>query len=203
MIATIREIRNRAGRVVGAGIFPRGDKATGLELARIAYAGDGAEMTGVQVADEFETMSGPILVSAVTSLGEIYDAALTMAFERSADLEIGSGWPPVAIGLDAVIPVTGATLHRAGDGDVEAYVAGGPMQSIAVIVTTRDVSVAALRRAAESCRSLLRAPKSLAVAVSTALPVAGGSNWTSTFDEAVRRATSLALERKAPQEPVP
>lgn len=201
MIATVTEIKNPAGRVVGIGLFPRGEKASGLELMRVAYAGDGAEMTGVQVIDEFETMSGPILVSAVTSLGEIYDAALTMAFARSAGLELGSGWPPVAIGLDAGVPVGRTTLHRAEDSDVEVFAGGGPTQSIAILVTSRNVTVAALRRAAATARGMIRAPKSLVVAVSTALPVAGGGAWSVDFDDTVRRATTAALDRSRPPEP--
>lgn len=195
MIATIAEIRTPAGRVAGIGVFPRGDKVTGLELYRVSYAGDGAEMTGVQVIDEFETMSGPVLLSDTTSLGETYDAALTMAFARNADLEIGSGWPPVAIGLDMLIPVGLASVQRAESGDVEAIVTGGPMQSIAIVVTTRDVAAAALRRVAESARSLLRSPKSLVVAISTASPPAGGGRWTLEFDDAVRKLLVEALDR--------
>ncbi|MBK6426826.1 MAG: hypothetical protein IPF82_11710 [Blastocatellia bacterium] len=128
-----------------------------LELYRAAYAGDGAEMTGVQVMDEFETMSGPVLMAATTSLGEVYDVALTMAFARSAELEIGSGWPPVVIGIDLLIPVGLSSVTRAQSGDVEAIVHGGSTQSIAIVITSRDVNAAALRHAAESARSLLRA----------------------------------------------
>lgn len=201
MIATITEIRTAEGRVAGIGVFPRGDKLTALELNRVAYAGDGAEMTGVQVMDEFETMSGPVLLSDTTSLGEIYDAALTMAFARSAELEIGSGWPPVAIGLDMGIPVVLSSVSRAESGDVEAIVSGGSMQSIAIVVTSRDVNAAALRRVAESARSLLRSSKSLVVAVSTAPPPSGGGRWTLEFDDAVRKAVTDAFDRDSASPP--
>lgn len=201
MIATITEIRTAEGRVAGIGVFPRGDKLTALELYRVAYAGDGAEMTGVQVMDEFETMSGPVLLSDTTSLGEIYDAALTMAFARSAELEIGSGWPPVAIGLDMGIPVVLSSVSRAESGDVEAIVSGGSMQSIAIVVTSRDVNAAALRRVAESARSLLRSSKSLVVAVSTAPPPSGGGRWTLEFDNAVRKVLTEALDRDSASPP--
>lgn len=201
MIATITEIRTAEGRVAGIGVFPRGDKLTALELNRVAYAGDGAEMTGVQVIDEFETMSGPVLLSDTTSLGEIYDAALTMAFARSAELEIGSGWPPVAIGLDMGIPVVLSSVSRAESGDVEAIVSGGSMQSIAIVVTSRDVNAAALRRVAESARSLLRSSKSLVVAVSTAPPPSGGGRWTLEFDNAVRKVLTEALDRDSASPP--
>lgn len=201
MIATITEIRTAEGRVAGIGVFPRGDKLTALELYRVAYAGDGAEMTGVQVMDEFETMSGPVLLSDTTSLGEIYDAALTMAFARSAELEIGSGWPPVAIGLDMGIPVVLSSVSRAESGDVEAIVSGGSMQSIAIVVTSRDVNAAALRRVAESARSLLRSSKSLVVAVSTAPPPSGGGRWTLEFDDAVRKAVTDAFDRDSASPP--
>lgn len=194
MIATIKEIRTAEGRVAGIGIYPRGDKPAGLELYRAAYAGDGAEMTGVQIMDEFETMSGPVLMAATTSLGEVYDAALTMAFARSAELEIGSGWPPVVIGIDMLIPVGLASVTRAQSGDVEAIVHGGSTQSIAIVVTSRDVDASALRRAAASALGLLRAPKSIAVAISTATPPAGGGRWSLEFDEAVRSAVSKALD---------
>jgi hypothetical protein len=201
VIATITEIRTAEGRVAGIGVFPRGDKLTALELYRVAYAGDGAEMTGVQVIDEFETMSGPVLLSDTTSLGEIYDAALTMAFARSAELEIGSGWPPVAIGLDMGIPVVLSSVSRAESGDVEAIVSGGSIQSIAIVVTSRDVNAAALRRVAESARSLLRSSKSLVVAVSTAPPPSGGGRWTLEFDDAVRKAVTEAFDRDSPSPP--
>lgn len=201
MIATITEIRTAEGRVAGIGVFPRGDKLTALELNRVAYAGDGAEMTGVQVMDEFETMSGPVLLSDTTSLGEIYDAALTMAFARSAELEIGSGWPPVAIGLDMGIPVVLSSVSRAESGDVEAIVSGGSMQSIAIVVTSRDVNAAALRRVAESARSVLRSSKSLVVAVSTAAPPSGGGRWTLEFDNAVRKVLTEALDRDSASPP--
>lgn len=201
MIATITEIRTAEGRVAGIGVFPRGDKPTALELYRVAYAGDGAEMTGVQVMDEFETMSGPVLLSDTTSLGEIYDAALTMAFARSAELEIGSGWPPVAIGLDMGIPVVLSSVSRAESGDVEAIVSGGSMQSIAIVVTSRDVNAAALRRVAESARSVLRSSKSLVVAVSTAAPPSGGGRWTLEFDDAVRKAVTESLNRDSASPP--
>ncbi|MBK6315527.1 MAG: hypothetical protein IPF53_14845 [Blastocatellia bacterium] len=200
MIATIAEIRTAEGRVAGIGIFPRGDKLSGLELYRAAYAGDGAEMTGVQVMDEFETMSGPVLMAATTSLGEVYDVALTMAFARSAELEIGSGWPPVVIGIDLLIPVGLSSVTRAQSGDVEAIVHGGSTQSIAIVITSRDVNAAALRHAAESARSLLRAPKSIAVAISTATPPAGGGRWSLELDDAVRKAVTEALD---PERPTP
>ncbi len=200
MIATIAEIRTVEGRVAGIGIFPRGDKLSGLELYRAAYAGDGAEMTGVQVMDEFETMSGPVLMAATTSLGEVYDVALTMAFARSAELEIGSGWPPVVIGIDLLIPVGLSSVTRAQSGDVEAIVHGGSTQSIAIVITSRDVNAAALRHAAESARSLLRAPKSIAVAISTATPPAGGGRWSLELDDAVRKAVTEALD---PERPTP
>ena len=200
MIATIAEIRTAEGRVAGIGIFPRGDKLSGLELYRAAYAGDGAEMTGVQVMDEFETMSGPVLMAATTSLGEVYDVALTMAFARSAELEIGSGWPPVVIGIDLLIPVGLSSVTRAQSGDVEAIVHGGSTQSIAIVITSRDVNAAALRHAAESARSLLRAPKSIAVAISPAPPPAGGGRWSLELDDAVRKAVTEALD---PERPTP
>ncbi|MBK6425972.1 MAG: hypothetical protein IPF82_07190 [Blastocatellia bacterium] len=157
-------------------------------------------MTGVQVMDEFETMSGPVLMVATTSLGEVYDVALTMAFARSAELEIGSGWPPVVIGIDLLIPVGLSSVTRAQSGDVEAIVHGGSTQSIAIVITSRDVNAAALRHAAESARSLLRAPKSIAVAISTATPPAGGGRWSLELDDAVRKAVTEALD---PERPTP
>ncbi len=195
MSATVRDILGKDGQAVGAGIFPRGEETAKLELYRVAYAGDGAELTGVQVIDEFETMSGPVMISAVSSLGATYDAALTMAFERSADLDIGSGWPPVVIGLDAAIPVRAAFVTRAAAGDVEAFVIAGALQSVAVIVTARDVSVAALGRVAESAREMLRVEKALVVAVAVADTRKTGGRWTVEFDDAVRTAIGAALEK--------
>ena len=124
----------------------------------------------------------------------------TMAFARSAELEIGSGWPPVVIGIDLLIPVGLSSVTRAQSGDVEAIVHGGSTQSIAIVITSRDVNAAALRHAAESARSLLRALKSIAVAISTATPPAGGGRWSLELDDAVRKAVTEALD---PERPTP
>jgi len=203
MTLAIRDIRNPEGRVVGAGIFPAGAMPAGLELYRAAYAGDGAELTGLQVLDEFETMSGPVIVCPVTSLGEAYDAALTLAFARSADLEIGSGWPPVAIGLDATIPIDASGLARATVLDVDVVLAGGALQAVAVVVTSRNVNAAALRRAADAVRALLTPALSLVVAISTAQPATGGGRWTADFDRSVRQAYDAARRAGQPADPDP
>jgi hypothetical protein len=102
MIATVtfvrKDVADRTWRAFA--IHPRGIRPPALELYAAAYAGDGAELTGTQVLDEFGTMSGPILVVPEQILGSAYDAALTFAFDRDADLAIGSGWPPLVVGLD-------------------------------------------------------------------------------------------------------
>jgi hypothetical protein len=102
MIATVTHVtKDDPGARWGAtAIYPRGLKPERLELYSIGYAGDGLEMTGLQVVDEFGTMSGPVILVPETEVGLAYDGALTLAFERDDGLAIGSGWPPVVIGFD-------------------------------------------------------------------------------------------------------
>jgi len=103
MIATVTFA---SGKTDGAqwtalAIYPNGVRPERLELYPAAYVGDGAELTGVQVLDEFETMSGPVIVVPASIMGRAYDGALTLAFERDGDLAVGSGWPPIVVGLAA------------------------------------------------------------------------------------------------------
>jgi hypothetical protein len=103
MIATVTHVTNDdpGARWGATAIYPRGIKPKRLELYAIGYAGDGCEMTALQVIDEFGTMSGPIILVPDTEVGLAYDGALTLAFERDDGLAIGSGWPPVVVGFDA------------------------------------------------------------------------------------------------------
>jgi hypothetical protein len=102
MIATVTHVTkdDPTGSWVGTAVYPTGVKPAALELYTVAYAGTGADMTGVQVIDEFGTMSGPIVLVPESLVGLAYDGALSLAFERDEGLAIGSGWPPVVIGLD-------------------------------------------------------------------------------------------------------
>ncbi len=94
--------RREGGRVWGASaVYVAGGRSASLEQFAAAYAGDGAEMTGLQVLDEFQTVSGPIVLVPLTELGLAYDAMLTQAFAVDPELPLGSGWPPIAIGFDA------------------------------------------------------------------------------------------------------
>lgn len=193
MNAKLADVTDRDGHVLAAAIFPNGDRTAKIESYRVAYAGDGAELTGCQVIDEFETMSGPVMICPVSALGSAYDVALTQAFARSDDLEVGSGWPPVIIGLDLAIPVSVASLARADADGIEVFLLDGALQSVAVLVTALDLSVATLGRLASSARSVLRSPLTLVIAVSTATPGAGGRPWSVETDAAVRRALEKAM----------
>jgi L-aminopeptidase/D-esterase-like protein len=102
VIATVVHVESeRQGSRTGAtAVYPRGLRPPALEVYPAAFAGDGAELTGVQVIEEFQTISGPIILAPVSELGTLYDAALSFAFERDEGLALGSGWPPIVVGFD-------------------------------------------------------------------------------------------------------
>ena len=121
MIASVVHVESeRSGSRTGAtAIFPRGVRPPGLELYRAAFAGDGAELTGVQVIEEFETISAPLIFAPLSELGAVYDAALTWSFGRDKDLALGSGWPPIVIGFDDR-PRHDMRGHRLAASEIEA-----------------------------------------------------------------------------------
>jgi hypothetical protein len=100
--ARVVHVERRAGdRAWGAtAIHPAGSWPRALVQYPAAYAGEGAELTGLQVLDEFEALSGPIVLAPASDLGLVYDALLTGAFERDETLSLGSGWPPIVVGVD-------------------------------------------------------------------------------------------------------
>ena len=102
MTARVVHLEQREGdRAWGAtAIYPTGAWARTLEQQPAAYAGDGVDVTGVQVLDEFEALSGPIVLTSATELGLVYDAMLTEAFARDVELSLGSGWPPIVVGIE-------------------------------------------------------------------------------------------------------
>jgi L-aminopeptidase/D-esterase-like protein len=121
MIATVIHVSKQEpeGSWGATAIYPGGVKPRRLELYAAAHFGNGAELTGIQVLDEFGTMSGPVLVVPESAVGIAYDGALSLAFERDEDLAIGSGWPPLVIPLETF---DGAGSITAGDlGPLFAY----------------------------------------------------------------------------------
>ena len=58
------------------------------------------EMTGVQVLEDFGLLASPIFLTNLTSVGRVYNGALTYAFTRGRGLPTSGGWPPLVIGFD-------------------------------------------------------------------------------------------------------
>ena len=61
-------------------------------------------LLGNGVVDEFQTISGPILLSPTTQIGGIYDAGMRLADARNVEAPIDQGWPPLTVGIDVVAP---------------------------------------------------------------------------------------------------
>jgi hypothetical protein len=57
---------------------------------------------GQGVLDEFGTFSSPVLLCHPANLGRVYDAGLTLAHRRDAELPIDAGWPPLCVGTEAL-----------------------------------------------------------------------------------------------------
>lgn len=60
---------------------------------------------GNGVAEEFRTISGPILLAPAGIIGGVYDAGMRLADERDAEAPLDQGWPPLTIGVDVKAPV--------------------------------------------------------------------------------------------------
>ncbi|EYF03870.1 P1 family peptidase [Chondromyces apiculatus] len=66
----------------------------------MASAGGGLGQTGVQVAEDFGTLSSPILLCNATTVGIAYDALITRGHRRDPELPVDDAWPPLVFGLD-------------------------------------------------------------------------------------------------------
>ncbi len=58
------------------------------------------EMTGVQVLEDFGLLASPIFLTNLTSVGRVYNGAITYAFRRGTGLPTSGGWPPLVMGFD-------------------------------------------------------------------------------------------------------
>ena len=60
----------------------------------------GAKMSGLPVAEDFGTFSGPIVLAPAPAFGGVYDGVISYGHRRDAGLPIDAGWPPVIVGID-------------------------------------------------------------------------------------------------------
>ncbi len=63
--------------------------------------GDFRHVMGLPVVQEFATFSSPILFGPAPLLGKIYNAGITLGHNRSPDMDIDMGWPPLCIGVES------------------------------------------------------------------------------------------------------
>jgi hypothetical protein len=57
-------------------------------------------LLGNGVVDEFATLSSPIFIAPYALLGRIYNAGISLAHRRDAEMAIDLGWPPLCVGID-------------------------------------------------------------------------------------------------------
>jgi hypothetical protein len=50
--------------------------------------------------DEFATVSSPLFIAPRALLGRIYDAGISLAHKRDAEMALDLGWPPLCAGID-------------------------------------------------------------------------------------------------------
>jgi hypothetical protein len=55
---------------------------------------------GLPVVDEFATFSTPIFFGPVPLLGQLYNAGITLGHQRSPEMSLDQGWPPICIGIE-------------------------------------------------------------------------------------------------------
>lgn len=67
---------------------------------------------GNGVAEEFRTISGPILLAPAGIIGGVYDAGMRLADERDVEAPLDQGWPPLTIGVDVKAPPLQADWKR-------------------------------------------------------------------------------------------
>jgi D-aminopeptidase len=62
---------------------------------------DGGEgMTGLGVAEDFGTLSSPILLTPSPAVGRVYDGLIQHGLQRDSGLSTVAGWPPLVVGVD-------------------------------------------------------------------------------------------------------
>ncbi|MCI0603918.1 hypothetical protein L0156_13015, partial [bacterium] len=61
--------------------------------------GDFRHIMGLPVVDEFGTFCTPIFFGPLPLLGQIYNVGITLGHQRSPDMSIDLGWPPVCVGI--------------------------------------------------------------------------------------------------------
>jgi D-aminopeptidase len=54
----------------------------------------------LHVAQDFGTISSPIVLCNATTVGIAYDALISFGHKRDPDLPIDNAWPPIVIGID-------------------------------------------------------------------------------------------------------
>ncbi len=79
-------------------VVPPGEQTTYPWGCRII--GDPGVITGLAVLEDFGFMGSPVFLTGLMSAGRIYNGALTHAFSLDTGLPIGSGWPPIVIGVE-------------------------------------------------------------------------------------------------------
>jgi hypothetical protein len=57
-------------------------------------------LLGNGVVDEFATVSSPLFIAPRALLGRIYNAGISLAHQRDADMALDLGWPPLCAGID-------------------------------------------------------------------------------------------------------
>jgi hypothetical protein len=61
-------------------------------------------LLGHAVVDEFATLSSPVFLCPRPLAGKIYDAGISLAHRRDAEMDIDQGWPPLVLGVDQPAP---------------------------------------------------------------------------------------------------
>ena len=65
------------------------------------WALDGGEgITGLGVAEDFGTLSSPILLTPAPAVGRVYDGLIQHGLQRDSGLSTVAGWPPLVVGID-------------------------------------------------------------------------------------------------------
>lgn len=59
---------------------------------------------GLPVISEFATFSSPIFFAPAPLLGKVYNAGISLAHQRDAEMAIDTGWPPLCIGTEDKVP---------------------------------------------------------------------------------------------------
>jgi hypothetical protein len=57
-------------------------------------------LLGNGVVDEFATVSSPLFIAPRALLGRVYNAGISLAHKRDAEMALDLGWPPLCAGID-------------------------------------------------------------------------------------------------------